>query len=517
MSAIGARVDTVMPFGPFLNPEVEALFDSARYLVLAASVDGNNSAAPFLCRRDGPTLVFMCWRGARVAAQIAINPLVQAVILGDSPADPKAAALEVTGHCHTIRDRSERERIAHLLLLDFEAVDLANYAVFRLLPTRLALVDPLGASVHRSQRVANYELTDTREAMTAVEGFMRLWIRAIRAPFFAAAIIPVILGGAVAWAGMARLGTEQAFSWPLMLWCLLGSILAAAGTNLVNDYGDDETGADDPNEATGNPLTGGSRTIQLGLAAPWKIFAAGLGCFVLMGLVGLHINALIAGAPLAPSPLFLFGLAGATLGIAYTVGPFRLSYRGYGELAVALGFGPVILLGTLYVLSHAAKIVTPWAVGVLAALPISVFVLLILWINQFQDAGGDSASGKRTWVVRLAEKSAGFDFTLPFRVYVVLNVMGFGFVAVIVVLGFFAPALGTPFAALALLAVPLFVRAQKLGAAWVKQWASRIDSPAERRRLFFSLLPVNALTISIHAAAGILLAVGYIISGYTAL
>ena len=120
-------------------------------------------------------------------------------------------------------------------------------------------------------------------------------------------------------------------------------------------------------------------------------------------------------------------------------------------------------------------------------------------------------------MVRLAEKSTGVDFTLPFRVYVVLNVMGFGFVAVIVVLGFFVPALGTPFAALALLTVPLFVRAQKLGATWVKQWASRIDSPDERRRLFFSLLPVNALTISIHAVAGILLAVGYIISGYAAL
>lgn len=205
------------------------------------------------------------------------------------------------------------------------------------------------------------------------------------------------------------------------------------------------------------------------------------------------------------------------LGIAYTVGPFRLSYRGYGELAVALGFGPVILLGTLYVLSHAAKIATPWAAGVLAALPISVFVLLVLWINQFQDAGADSASGKRTWVVRLAEKSADLDFTLPFRVYVVLNVMGFGFVAVIATLGFFAPTVGTPYAALALLAVPLFVRAQKLGSTWVKQWASRTDSPDERRRLFFSLLPVNALTISIHAATGLLLAVGYIISGCTAL
>lgn len=233
-------------------------------------------------------------------------------------------------------------------------------------------------------------------------------------------------------------------------------------------------------------------------------------CFAATIGIGLHINAMLAGHVLAPTPLLAFGVLGCTLGVMYTVGPFRLSYRGLGELAVPLGFGPVIVLGTIYVLATGAHLAVPWLAGLLASLPVAVFVLLILWINQFQDTPADAAAGKRTWVVRLAETGSGtIDFQRPFNVYLALNVTGFGLIALTGLIGRAAPALATDYVWLALLPLPLFVIAARAGARWVRRWR---DPAEDRRQLPFALLKVNGLTIALHLGTGLLLAAAYVIA-----
>ena len=47
--------------------------------------------------------------------------------------------------------------------------------------------------------------------------------------------------------------------------------------------------------------------------------------------------------------LLWIGVAGIALGVAYTAPPLKLVYRGLGEIAVALGFGPIMLLGAYVV------------------------------------------------------------------------------------------------------------------------------------------------------------------------
>ena len=94
-----------------------------------------------------------------------------------------------------------------------------------------------------------------------------LWIRAMRAPFFQAVIIPVLLGTAVAW-----YETGIFFIWYFLL-AFLGVVCVNAGTNLANDYFDHKSRADDINKEV-TPFSGGARVIQEGLISPAKIYQA---------------------------------------------------------------------------------------------------------------------------------------------------------------------------------------------------------------------------------------------------
>ncbi|HQT46729.1 MAG: ubiquinone biosynthesis protein UbiA [Acidocella sp. 20-63-7] len=495
------------------QPVIDTILNNATMMFLAAAVDGNASAAPLLFVRDGLDLIFFCARASRIAAQLTINPAAQSVIWSSAPEPGLGVVL--SGRCVPVRDPAQRARALALFVtrghpLGATAEDNAAHACFSLRPSRLTLVDALATPHFAWQDFPGNLPGESRQTLEALGHRVQIWVRAIRAPFFTAAVVPVLLGGAIAYGALLRGSAGGQWSWPLLLWVLLGAVLANAGTNLINDYGDHKSGADDANQSA-NKFSGGSRVIQLGLMAPWKVLASAILCFAATILIGLHINALLAGAFFAPTPLLAVGILGCLLGVTYTAGPLRLSYFGLGEVAVGLGFGPVIVLGTSYVLTTHAGVPCPWFGALFAAMPVGVFVMLILWINQFQDAPADAASGKRNWVVRSAERAdGGFSFARPFAAYRVFNLLGFGLILLLGALGLAYPAVATPFAWLALLPLPLFLIADQRGRRWVRKWE---DPAADQRQLPFELLSVNALTIAVHLSAGALLALGYLLAG----
>jgi 1,4-dihydroxy-2-naphthoate octaprenyltransferase len=481
-------------------------------LMLASAVGGNPSATALPCVADGDGVLFVCPRMSRAAAQLGLNPAAQALLFD---ADTQRG-VELSGFCRELADAATRdaaaqrlgERLSPAATQDLRTPGPGRFALFRLEPTRSALFgasgEDEGAGVDFPQNVPR----SSRLVLAALGSELRLWVRAVRAPFFTAAVVPMLLGAAVARHAMPAAGWQ----WSVFAWALLGAVLAAAGTNLINDYGDSRSGADEANAAAGNPFTGGSRMIQLGLLAPWQMLLASLLCFAATMVIGLHLNARLSGWALAPSPLLGIGAVGCALGVAYTVGPFALSYRGWGELAVALGFGPVIVLGSSYVLSAAAGVAWPWLGALLASAPVALFILLVLWINQFQDAPSDAASGKRNWVVRMSQlPDGGFDFGRAFAMYTALNLAGFTGIALLGALGCWNPRLATPWAWLALLALPLFLRERAQGRAWVARWR---DPEADRAALPFDLLPVNAQTIAVHLSSGLLLAAAFVLAAW---
>ena len=159
-----------------------------------------------------------------------------------------------------------------------------------------------------------------------------LIMRTFRLPFVIATILPVTIGAAVAF----RAGH---FDLTLFALTLAGALLLHLGVNTANDYFDSRLGADDIN-TTPTPYSGGSHVIQYGLLPGTTVLSLSTSAYLAGSLIGLYL-ALTRGLP-----VLLIGLVGLVVSWGYTAPPLKLAYRGLGELAVGLGFGPLLVLGS---------------------------------------------------------------------------------------------------------------------------------------------------------------------------
>ena len=307
-------------------------------------------------------------------------------------------------------------------------------------------------------------------AQEAVQMNLRLLIRATRAPFFTATLVPVLLGSALAW-------RDGSFHFGYFLLLFVGAIAFHAATDVINDYGDHKSGADDRNQEL-TPFSGGSRMIQEGILSAGETLRLALICYAIGIVIGLYLVA-VRGLP-----VLWIGLIGFALSALYTVPKFGLSYLGHGlgELAVGLGFGPVMVGGTYFVL---AQRFTPamWY----ASLPVGLLITAVLYINQFPDYAADKAAGKQTLIVKLGRQSA-----VPGYVALMLGT----YVAVAV--GVLLDLLPWP-TLVAFLTLPLAVR----GIQGLRQFYDQTPQ----------LIPSNAITIQVHLTTGLLLVVAVVADG----
>lgn len=215
---------------------------------------------------------------------------------------------------------------------------------------------------------------------------MKPWLLAVRPKTLSAAVVPVLIGTALA------ADEPTAITWWVFVCALVGALLIQIATNLINDALDYKKGAD-----TAERL-GPVRVTQAGLIGARAVMTAAWTCL---------IGAALCGIPLivrAGWPLLLIGLASMAGAYAYTGGPVPLAYRGLGEVFVILFFGFVAVGGTFYAHSlqyTKAAMLSGFAAGSLAT------VLLV--INNLRDVEGDRRSDKRTTVVRFGERFARME------------------------------------------------------------------------------------------------------------
>ncbi len=501
-----------------LDLGISRLLDEADRMVIATSVNNNSSGASVFFARDDRDLVFFTFNPTRKAEQIRVNPKIQAVIWPVGQEGIRGIQME--GICHRIKDKSEEER-AHDLILEKttafkEYMDdqflIKNKVVgyYRIKPVRVKYVDFYADEKFEWREYPENRVNVMADLFQSVYARIGLWLRAVRAPFFTAAIVPVLLGTVIAWNDLLNRGASGTWSWPTFWLILTGAILAQAGTNMGNDYFDHTSRADEYNKVF-SPFNGGSRMIQAGLMAPWKVLFATILSFGATIYIGLKLNMIITGSYFGNSPLLWFGFFGIALGIFYTWNPVRLSYHGWGEPAIALGFGPVMVLGTHYVLTapylNANSLGWSWQKPLLASIPVALLIMLVVWINQFQDLPSDKQAGKITWVVRLAGfKDDHVLYERPFKYYAIFNYMSFAFILMLGIIGFFRPSLATPFVLISLLPLVLVRHAVKWGEEWMIRW-NRVD--ADRQRMPYELLKVNASSVGIHFFTGSLMILGY--------
>jgi 1,4-dihydroxy-2-naphthoate octaprenyltransferase len=211
-----------------------------------------------------------------------------------------------------------------------------------------------------------------------------LVLRTTRLPFLSATIVPVVLGIVIA-------ASHGFFDILTAVLTIIGACLVQLAINVSNDVFDTAQGADDAN-VTPTKFSGGSRVIQYGLVSFRGMATLAASLYVAGALVGLLLLVL-RGSP----ALLAIGLAGLVVGLGYTAPPLKLVYRGLGEIAVAVGFGPIMLLGAYVVQTGELA----WEPFVLSLVP-GILIALILYVNEIPDRRSDAEAGKRTLPVRLA-------------------------------------------------------------------------------------------------------------------
>ena len=388
---------------------------------------------------------------------------------------------EIIGRAEIIRDKQDREKALRLMTLRSPIV--ANFAKINA-TDRLEFIriKPFVVKyrfvpeILQGEKPTIFEFPENRESFSTwddLKAKARAWKEAVRPLSLTASLIPLLLGGAIAFY------TIHTFNIMLFLLTLIGGVMIQAGTNMINDWKDAER--DNENVEGIRPFTGGSRMIQLGLVSRSDMGFFGIVLCTISFLIGAYLVA-VSGWGLVP--LIFYGLFA---GLFYTgeKGKFSLINLapGIAEFLIATTFGVMMTMGAFYVQTGFYS----WQ-PFLISLPVAIFISNVLLINQFQDAASDMKSDKNTLVVRLGKKKAK-------NILIGCFIVAYAIIAILPLLGY------APYTFyVAFLSVPFAVQAIR--------YAQR-----NYNKNSADLIPSNAHTAIAHLFTGLLLVFAFLLSG----
>ena len=215
-----------------------------------------------------------------------------------------------------------------------------------------------------------------------------IWLRATRPWSFTVSVVPPVLGSIIA----LNENPGLTLNWPRFLITLAGCVSAHASSNVFSDYFDYKNGIDKP----GN--YGSSSVMVDGLLTPEQLLVVPAAGFLFAAAAGVYLMATIANG----AALLWLVLAGAFLGFFYTTPPFTIKYRGFGDIAVFLAFGPLMTLGAYFVQAGFYS----WKPA-LYAVPAALLVDAVLHGNNLRDIKADSSTGIKIKTVAMLLKDRG--------------------------------------------------------------------------------------------------------------
>jgi 1,4-dihydroxy-2-naphthoate octaprenyltransferase len=169
-----------------------------------------------------------------------------------------------------------------------------------------------------------------------------------------------------------------------------------------------------------SPFSGGKRVLMDDLLTKNQTAAIAIFFYAIGGLAGISIVLWRE-----PSILWL-GVLGMAIAFFYHAPPLKFSYRGLGELAVAISYGPLICTGTYLVQRGEISLVI-----LIPSILLGMLIGLFLLINEFPDYHADKVADKKTLVVRFGRRQTSRLFTgvmgLTAAVLIVLPLFGLPF------------------------------------------------------------------------------------------
>lgn len=217
---------------------------------------------------------------------------------------------------------------------------------------------------------------------------LKIWLECFRLR-----TLPVSLSGVIIAIGIAK--WHNRFQWVPAVLCLVFALLAQISSNTANEYYDYLKGTDKPGRV------GPRRGVTEGDITPTTLRNVTIGLLVAAGIVGCCL------IPYGGWWLLPVGIVIALAALAYSAGPYPLSYHGLGELMVFIFFGLVPVNLTYYVMALRFD-----PLVVLFSIAIGLMGVNVLLVNNYRDVEDDRAAGKKTQTVMRGRPLTSFAYLL---------------------------------------------------------------------------------------------------------
>ncbi len=191
--------------------------------------------------------------------------------------------------------------------------------------------------------------------------------------------------------------------------CLVAAVLAHISVNALNEYYDFKSGLDYETQKT--PFSGGSGTLPSHPELAGSTLQIGWASLILTAVIGIYFIS-VRGWALLP-----LGLLGLLLVYTYTVYLNRLPLLCL--IAPGLGFGIVMVMGTVYVLTGAYS----WTAFFASLVPFFLVSNLLL-LNQFPDVPADQKIGRLNYPIVAGKKTSALIYTIFMMLTFVSIVLG---------------------------------------------------------------------------------------------
>jgi 1,4-dihydroxy-2-naphthoate octaprenyltransferase len=225
----------------------------------------------------------------------------------------------------------------------------------------------------------------------------KLWLAALKPPMYSVAVLPIILGTAIAF------GETKQFNSTNFWLFLISAILILAWLNLSNDVFDADTGIDINKHHSIVNLTG-KKSLVFWLS----------NTLLILGIIGICAISFWQQDPTVISLVILC----CFLGYTYQGPPFRLGYQGLGEIICFLTFGPMAIAAVYYSQTQSFS-----RTSLAASIILGISTSLILFCSHFHQVKDDLAAGKLSPIVRLGTKTGAWVLAIATGSLFVLTVL----------------------------------------------------------------------------------------------
>ena len=211
---------------------------------------------------------------------------------------------------------------------------------------------------------------------------IKAWVQASRPPFFVATLVPLFIG--------LTLARGSGLHLDRFVLVVCACFMVHLATNLADDYFDHMVGADS------GVSIGGSRVIQEGKLSVPALLRAIVGLYAAACLLAFYLMFTLHLFIIFPLVLFAF-----LSSLFYVAPPVRYGYHGLGELFVGVNMGPIMVVGTYWVITG-----QPAWKSLCVSIPVGLMVASILYYQSLPDMATDLAAGKHTLAVKLGRKGS---------------------------------------------------------------------------------------------------------------